>query len=274
MRSLFQFFVRFSSFFIFLILEVIAFVFIIRDHAYQNAGFVNSANEVVGRTYESINNTKEYLRLKEINDSLRDENARLRGAQFASYRDETYTVDANCNNDFSQIYTFISAKVINKTTDKANNYITINRGSKQGIKKDMGVITDHGIVGIVTTVSEHFAVVMTVLHKDSKISVKIGQSNYTGSLVWEGKNPRECDVVNVPNHVKVAVGDTVYSTGYSSIFPENIMVGRIKKATVPSGSNFYEITVTLSTNFESLPYVYVVNYLYKKEQAEVEQNND
>ena len=274
MSSLLQFFVRFSSFFIFLLLETISFFFIIREHAFQNAGFINSSNEAVGRIYESYNNSKEYLYLRTINDSLRDENARLRAGQFASFRDEKFSVDANCNPDFSQIYTFLSAKVINKTIDKTNNYITINRGSKQGIEKDMGVITDQGIVGIVKDVSEHFSVVMTILHKDSKISVKIGNSSYTGSLVWQGKDPRVAQILNVPNHVKASVGDTVFTTGYSSIFPENIMVGRIKEARVPSGSNFYEMSITLSTNFEALPYVYIVNYMMKKEQSQLEKAND
>ena len=265
MRSLFQFFVRFSSFFIFLILEVIAFVFIIRDHAFQNAGFINSANEVTGRVYQSVNNSREYLHLREINDSLRDENARLRAGQISAFRDEKIVKDDNCDSNFTQIYSFISAKVINNTTDKATNYITINRGRKHGIEKDMGVITNNGVVGIVKDVSDNFAVIMSALHKDSKISVKIGNSNYSGSMVWQGKDPRVAQVMNVPNHVKVAVGDTVYTTGYSSIFPENIMAGRVKQARVPSGSNFYEISVTLSANFEALPYVYVVNYLKKKE---------
>jgi rod shape-determining protein MreC len=270
MRNLFQFFVQFSSLIIFLILEVFSLVLVVRHHSFQNAGFVNSANDVAGRSFDTYHNFTEYLHLKAINDSLVRENAILKGTQFSAYRGETYTLDADCNQEFTQIYTYISAKVINKTTDKANNYILLNRGSDHKIARDMGVIASNGVVGIVKDVSAHFSVIMPVIHKDSKISVKIGQSAYTGSLQWQGPDPKLAQVMNVPNHVKLKEGDTVFTSGYSSIFPENIMVGTIAKHKMPSGSNFHEITVRLSTNFEALPYVYVVNYLLKQEQQALE----
>ncbi|MDX2003123.1 MAG: rod shape-determining protein MreC [Chitinophagales bacterium] len=270
MRNLFQFFVRYSSLFIFIMLEGVSLTLAIRYHSYHRTSFVNAANHFAGNVFNSYHNFTEYLSLKTVNDSLVRENALLKARQLSSFRDECVSIDSVKNEDLTQIYAYIGAKVINKTTDKANNYILLNRGSRHGIKRDMGVIAAQGVVGVVIDASDHFSVVMPVLHKDSKTSVKIGQSAYTGSLQWQGPSPYYADVLNVPNHVKVKTGDTVYTSGYSSIYPEDIMVGVIKKHRIPSGSNFHEITVKLSTNFEALPYVYVVNYLLKQEQQALE----
>ncbi len=270
MRNLLAFFVRYNSFFIFLALEVICFVFIFQLNYYHKVSFVSAANNFSGNVYSSYSEFTDYLNLAKVNDSLSRENALLRSQLMGSYWDTEVKKDVACDVNMVQAYQFFSAKVISNSTQGASNYLVINRGSKHGVKPNMGVVVSNGIVGIVMDVSENFATIMSVLHKDSKVSVKIKGLNYSGSLSWPGGDSRYALVKNVPKHVKIEPGDTIVTSGYSSIFPENIMVGNIESFEIPSGSNFYEITIKLSTTFETLDYVYVVNYLFSKEQRQLE----
>jgi rod shape-determining protein MreC len=170
-----------------------------------------------------------------------------------------------------QQYSFITAKVINNSVNRRNNYLTLNAGSLQGIKPEMGVISSEGIVGIVKDTSKHFCSVMSFLHKDSKISAKLKKSGYIGSLVWDGYDASRASLKDIALHVQFAKGDTIVTSSYSSIFPEDIMIGRVEDFETKAGDNFYDITIRLSTDFSKLSYVYIVNNVLKEEQQQLEQ---
>lgn len=272
MRNLLLFLIRFNYIFAFLILEIIAMVFVIRNHAYQRTGFLNSTGVVAGNIYNSYHDLSEYLSLRVLNDRLMEENSRLRLLNNIT-TDTSYTIDV-CDDSSNVIYHFIPAKVINFTTSKSNNYITLNKGRKAGIEKDMGVTAGNGVVGIVNRVSDNFSTVMSVLHKDSRISIKLKRFNYPGTLQWNGGNPQEAEVIGIPMHLPIAVGDSVITSGFSAIFPESLPVGVISELNIPRGSSFYEVTVRLSANLESLQYAYVVNNLLQKEQRALEETNN
>jgi rod shape-determining protein MreC len=169
-----------------------------------------------------------------------------------------------------QQYTFLTARVVNNSINRRNNYLTLNKGSLQGVQAEMGVICPDGIVGIVKDVSEHFSSVISVLHKDSRISTKIKKNGYIGSLMWEGYNAGYAILKDIPKHVKLAVGDTLVTSQFSAIFPEGIMVGVIDKFDSKPG-DFYLIDVKLSTDFDNLSYVYLVTNVLKEEQKKLEE---
>ncbi|MBN2829898.1 MAG: rod shape-determining protein MreC, partial [Candidatus Cloacimonetes bacterium] len=173
-----------------------------------------------------------------------------------------------------------SARVINNSTNKLLNYITINRGSENGIRPEMCVINSDGVVGIVTTVSNHFGVVMPILNPNTLISCKIksrishqdtvGVVKDIGSLLWDGKDYRFAKMVQVPRHVNIKKGDSIVTSGYSDFFPEGIMVGVIEDYEKANDDNYYEIKVRLSVNFRTVSYVNVMDYLHKEEQEKLE----
>lgn len=274
MRDLFIFIEKYRSFLLFLVLEGICLVFIFNFHRFHKTSFLNTANFFTGTVYSSVNNTIGYFHLKEVNDSLRVENAKLHSQLSLSYRRISAAEKEICNSETQQIYSYIGAKVINNTTNKVNNYLTLDIGKKEGIQKNMGVIGPNGIVGVVTNVSQHFSSVMSVLHKDCRVSAKIKRSNYSGSVRWEGFDIHEAQLGGIPEHVAVEKGDTILTSGYSSIFPENVAIGVVEDYQIPKGSNFYNITLRLFTEFKQLHYVYVVNYLLKEEKTELESRND
>jgi rod shape-determining protein MreC len=274
MRNLFLFLIRFNYVFAFLILEIISLAFVIRNHSYQRTGFLNSAGVITGNVYKTYFSFSEYLGLREVNEKLMRENAMLRMRQHLG-ADTLAAVDI-CDDSANIRYHFIPVKVINFSVNKATNYITLDKGSSAGIRRDMGVVTSTGVAGIVNHVSRNFSTAMSLLHKDSRISIKVKRFNYPGTLQWNGGSPSEAEAIGIPIHLPVAVGDSLVTSGFSAIFPENIPVGVISELSVPAGSSFYSITIKLSANLETLQYAYVVNNLYQKEQRELEaiNNND
>jgi rod shape-determining protein MreC len=274
MRNLIDFIARFHAFFLFFLLEVLSLFMIVRFHNYHNATFFNSANYVSGNFYAAINDVKGYLLLKNTNELLAEENAKLR---MYSYKPDSFPPYYNqevCFDSLPYIIKYIPAKVINNTTHKANNFITLNKGSRHGIKKQMGVITQNGIVGIVADVSKNFATVMSVLHKKTNISIRLKKSGFIGTLNWGGNHADIAKISGVPVNALIEKGDTVVTSGFSSIFPKDIPIGKVVKIENTATSNFYNIEVKLFTNFYTLDYVYVVTNALKDEQDLLEANHE
>ncbi|MGB0929138.1 MAG: rod shape-determining protein MreC [Chitinophagales bacterium] len=307
MRSLFLFIFKYHAFLLFLGLEIVSFGLIVRHNHFQRASFINSSQAVVGYLYNEVNEWSEYVDLKQVNDSLMSENARLMAGKeaakgileeartedgFAFERDTTVidtlisvvggpsvtdTTLANLVNEPKQIiadstYHFIGAKVINNSTNRANNFLTINKGSKVGIAKEMGVIGQNGVVGVVKDVSENFSTIISLLHRSMRVSAKIKRNDFVGSLRWEGTRPDRAVLNDIPKHVHVQKGDTILTSGYSSFFPQDVMLGVvIDEPRSDQGSNFYQIDIVLSTSFNSIQYVYVVDYIRKEEKKELEE---
>jgi rod shape-determining protein MreC len=268
MYNLIRFLVRYYLFFFFILLEGFCFYLIYLNSQYHQASFVNMANETNGRMYKSYSGVTDYLYLKQFSDSLVKENASLHAKLMDSKSDNTVVpkqVNDTLSKKIEQVYTYIPAKVIRNSVNQSANYIYINRGKNQGITPQMGVIDASGVVGQVVTVTDNYAAVMSLLNKKFQVSVKLKGTNYFGPLSWEGKNTTLAKLKEIPKHVKMKVGDTLVTSGYSELFPENVMVGTVKKLTAEPEENFLDIDVSLSSNMNNLSYVYVVTNLKKNE---------
>lgn len=273
MRSLFRFLLRNYFLMMFLALEAISFVLIVSFNNYQRVAFFNSSNNFAGAVYEKFSSIDDYFSLSRTNARLAADNASLRKQlQLRMSLQEQYPVNRPDTVD-APAYIFTSAKVISNSVNKQLNYITLNKGSRHGIKPDMGIIDASGIVGVITDVSPNYSTGLSMLNRRLSVPAKITKNNYFGSLVWDGENYNTADLREIPFHIIVNVGDTVVTSGYSNVFPEGIMIGTIKKFDVESGTNFYNIKVELSTNFKTLKYVEVVQNTKRSELKNIEKNN-
>lgn len=271
MRNLIYLFVRFGGLIAFVILELLCMYLVVNYNRKQRSIFIHSSNTISGQLYERFDEIVEFWNLSEVSDSLAEENARLRAQLRSAKFVETILQDSVRNEKTSQRYTFIAAEIVNNSINKHSNNLTLNRGREHGIQSRMGVFDDKGIVGIVRNVGPRYAHVMSILHKESRISAKIRRNSYFGSVLWNGNNPREVTLSDIPKHADLLVGDTVQTSGYSTIFPEGIMIGVVDTFWLEPGSNFYTIEVGLSNDLSRSKYVYVVNDLMEKEITKVEE---
>lgn len=270
MRNLLIFISKYNAFFLFLIFEIGSLVIYIKYNSFQKATFINSSNEVTGNVYGRVNKLNQYLALREINDSLMAENGRLRSKLASSYYADTAAQHTVNDTVFHQQYTYIAAKVINNSVNRANNYLTINRGSNEGITKDMGVISSAGLVGIVVNVSPHFATVRSFLHKDTKVSAMLTDTKDIGSMIWSDElGPHTGLLIDIPNHVKPHIGEPVVTSGFS-LWPAGIRIGKVSNLKAKGGGFFLNMEVSLAVDFSRLEYVYVVNNKMADEQSKLE----
>ncbi|MBL7971511.1 MAG: rod shape-determining protein MreC [Prolixibacteraceae bacterium] len=273
MRSLFRFLLRNYFVMMFLILEIISVILIVSYNNYQRVTFINSSNNLVGSIYNRFSTLDDYFSLGRTNARLAAENASLRKQlQLRIALQEKYPVNRPDTVD-APAYYFTSAKVISNSVNKQSNYISLNKGSRHGIKPDMGIIDADGVVGVITSVSPNYSTGLSLLNRRLSIPAKITKNNAFGALVWDGEHYNTADLKEIPFHIMVNVGDTVVTSGYSNIFPEGIMIGTIKNYDVESGTNFYNIKVELSTNFKTLKYVEVVKNTKRAELIKLESNN-
>lgn len=272
MRNLWLFISKYNAFFLLIIFFIISLILLVKNNNYQRASVWNSSNQMVGAAYEKVNEFSSYLILGKINDSLARENARLRNQLTSSFRNDSLKQVTVRDTNLIQQYTYTVAKVINNSVHQENNYITINRGQKHGIKKGMGVISSTGVVGIILHVSENFATIRSLLHTETKISANVNGN--IGSLIWgEGSlDPRYATLKDIQSHLVIKKGTRV-STSEFSLFPENTNIGFVSKIDAPEGDNSLEIQVKLDTDFSRLQYVYVINNLLSREQLELEAQN-
>lgn len=267
MYNLFRFLVRYHLFILFVLLEVFCFYLVYRSNKYNEVAYVNVANGLSGEVYATYKGGVDYLYLKRYSDSLVMENASLRQQLLESKFDNK--VDSGTVSDsakrFVQNYTYLTAHVIRNSVNRATNLIYLDKGKLHGIDKQMGVIAPNGIVGQVVSVTDNYAAVMSVLSKDFKVSAKFKKNEYFGNLHWDGINSTTAVLEEIPKHVPVKVGDTVLTSGYSQLFPRNIMIGTVKKVKSYPDKTFLDVTVQLSTDFGNLSYVYVAKNLRKQE---------
>ena len=209
--------------------------------------------------------------MKNSNKLLAEENSKLRNLLKNSYANYLVTREMIKDSVLKQQYSYIVAKVVNNSTDRKNNYLTLNRGSEQGIKKGMAVICGQGVVGIVKEVSTNFSSVMSVLHSKVTVPSSIKKYGETGLLIWgETNDYRFGEMKNIPSHLKLLKGDTILTSSYSSIFPAGIMVGTIEQVSQITGNTFNNLKIRLSTDFGKISYVYIVNNVLKEEQENLE----
>jgi rod shape-determining protein MreC len=261
MRNLFLFIYRYHAFFLFLVLELVCVALMIRNNGYQRAAYFNIADEVVGRTYTAYNEVTDYLRLADENKQLADENSRIRNSLPSSFYMDTSTVHVAKDTAGRQFYSYIPARVIQTSTNQINNYIYINKGSKQGITPRMAVICPNGVVGIVKNVSDHFASLYSLLHSQVTVSARVRKDGSRGTIKWDGQSPYYASLEEITRQEPLKKGDTIYTSGVSRLFPDNIPIGTVESFELKEPGNFYSITVKLTTDFKRIDYVYVVNNL-------------
>lgn len=274
MENLLRFFTRNSFVFLFVFLLFISFVLLVRNNNYQNSKVFNSSNFLVGNLYSTINNVNEYFDLKNVNADLAEQNAKLQSTQIGSFSKVNGIIVEINDTSYIQKYVYTSAKAVNSTSNKRENYITIDKGAANGIKAGMGVVSPKGVIGTVKNVSENFCSVMSVLHEKNAVSAKIKKSGYIGSLVWELGDYRIAQLKDIPNHVELNVGDVIITTGYSLVYPEGIMIGTVVDFDLPEGNNFYNIDIELSVDYRSLSHVFIIKSWMKNEQKELEALSD
>ncbi|MCX6232183.1 MAG: rod shape-determining protein MreC [Bacteroidetes bacterium] len=271
MRQLLAFLLKNYFFFLFLMLEIIAFILIANHTFYQGARMFNTANQLTGNVYQTYNNIFDYFYLKDNNRMLAEENARLRNMNELSFVKFTKS-EINVNDTFyRQQYTFVEAKIISNSTGKRNNYLMLNKGFNQGVRNNMAVVSSNGIVGIVNGVSSNFSSIMSLLHSETKISAKLKKNNATGSVSWEGGSYKTGLLADIPSHILIKTGDTVITSGFSLDFPEGIVIGTVATTKLNPGDNFYQIKINFSTDFNKLDNVYVVKNLFKEEQLKLKE---
>jgi rod shape-determining protein MreC len=273
MRNLLTFIYKNYFFFLFLLLESFAIYLVSQNNYYHRAGFVNSANTLVSTLNSTYTNATDYLSLKEQNNMLAKEVAALRSKLLSSYIDFNVKTQKINDTAFKQQYEFIEAKVVNNSTNRRNNYLTLNRGKKQGVESDMAVISSTGIVGVVEQVSDNFCTVMSVLHKETHVNAKIKKDGNFGSLTWDGGDYQAATITGLPTHTRLAKGDTVVTSAYSITYPENILIGTVESFGIKSGETSFTVKVKLSTEFKKLEYVYIVRNFFKNEQKKLEEGN-
>ncbi|MBC7655315.1 MAG: rod shape-determining protein MreC [Oligoflexus sp.] len=273
MINLWRFISRFNAFFFLVIYLIISITLLIKNNDFQKASIYNSSNEVIGGIYQKVNIINKYLNLNLVNDSLAKENVLLHNQLKSSFLDDSLVTKIVTDTINRVKYEYILAEIVNKSITSRNNYITINRGSKEGIKKGMGVISSNGIVGIVWNVSENFSSIQSILHEDTRITSSIEGTPYFGPLIWEGEDPNYVTLTDIPNQLNLKPKARVVTSGYSVIFPKGILIGTVEKAGVKGEGSFLDITVKLSTNFYALEYVYVIKNNFQTEQETLEAAN-
>ena len=268
MRTLLRFIQKYSDLLLFLFLEIIAITLIVHNSQYQRAKLISLNREVTGYLYSKVDGAREYFSLKEVNQQLADENLELRNRlDLISSRQDTALVTAELRGEHH--YFFVPSRVVHNSIYDQYNFLTLDKGKKQGVFRDMGVISDRGLVGLVLESSAKFATVIPIINRGFKLSAKIKSSNYAGILQWEGDSPRSAVLTEIPFHVTLSGGDTILTSGFSSIFPEGIEVGIIESYSLDKG-NFYDIKVSLFTDFQRLYHVNVIRNYRQEEQLNLE----
>ena len=266
MRNIFLFIRRYFVFIFFLLLQGFCFYLIVHYNKYQSAVASGMMNEITGKINKQYNKVEYYFQLKRTNEQLVKDNERLRNQlkqNFESPDTATKIVTDSVAYDTlgnRRKWEYLSAKVISNSVIAQNNYVGLGRGSAQQLKKDEGVVDpNNGVVGIITDVSENYSVVMSLLHKDSKISAKLKNGVYAGQVVWDGKDPNILSLTEIRKSAKVAKGDTVFTSGFTATFPYGLMIGTVESVVPDKSTNNFIIKLKSTANFYNLQYVYAID---------------
>ena len=274
MRNLLNFLLKYNYWLLFILLEVICFVLLFRFNNYQQSVFFTSANVVAGKVYEVSGGISSYFHLKSVNEDLLDRNMALE-QQITNLENrlKDYRIDSITMNSIRYLeqadYKIFKAHVIRNSLNQADNYITLDKGSSAGIRPEMGVIDGNGVVGIVYKTSPSYSLVISVLNSKSSISCKIIGSEYFGYLKWEYGDSRYAYLKDLPRHAEFNLGDTVVTSGYSTVFPAGVMVGTVDDMS-DSNELSYLLKIKLATDFGKLGNVRVISRNGQGEQRELE----
>lgn len=245
---------------LFLFLEGISFYLIITYNESQAKIYQNSVNVISGTIADQASNIRGYFTLKEQNNILLKENAKLKAKLFNLVEKQgAKPEDLNLNITENQIFKLVSARVVNNSISLRNNFLSLNKGRKAGITENQGVIGENGVIGITKAVNDNYTTVMSIFNSQTKISARIKDKGYFGSLVWNNTGDVRFMTLNdIPKHVPIKLGDKVETSGYSNLFPSGILLGKIVGKRIPPGSSTYELKVKLYQDMTKIKFAYVV----------------
>jgi len=274
MGRLFLLLFKYRAAFVFVMLEIICGWMIISNDLFVSASVFNSSNRFVANTIRVSNTIQTYFGLQELNTQLAVENAKLT-QELQSLRQSIYDINIVRIHDEALIsqYKFLDAKVINNSTKWFNNFITINKGTNDDLKPGMGVINQYGVVGKIQSVSEHYAVLASLLHNDVMVSSKIKHTGTIGTTNWAGNNPQIANLYYIPRHVQPQIGDTIVTSGYNAVFPENVLIGTISSVKLDDDKTFYDINIKLANDFTNLSHLFVIKNALILEKDSLESAN-
>ena len=266
MQQIINFFLRYKNFLLFLLLFFIAISLTIQNHSYHKAKFINSANFLSGGIYESVNGIDQYFNLKSENEKLVEENNRLKAILFNEEDSALIPLDST-----SGRFVLTTATVIKNSYSLTSNYLTINKGKKDSVSEDLGVITSKGIVGIIDKASNNYARVLSILHPTSRVNAKLKKSDHFGELSWDGKSPEIVQLKDIQNQAPVVAGDTIITGGRSTIFPAGIPIGTVQNFELDESENYYTVDIKLFNDMTNIGHVHVIR---NKDLAEIKSLED
>lgn len=276
MKNLLNFLIKYNYWFLFILLEVISFTLLFKFNRYQASTFFTTSNRIVGNVYEISGGITSYFHLKAVNKELLDKNIYLE--QQVALLQRTLVSAGMDSLQVDQLkdsvlngYTVLKAEVINNSLNRPDNYITLNKGLDEGIRPEMGVINGNGVVGIVYMASPHYSVVIPILNSKSSISCKIKNTDFFGYLKWEGGDSGFAYVKDLPRHARFSLGDSIITSGYSSVFPSGIMIGTVDDITDSHDGLSFLLKIRLSTDFGKLSDVRVIAKNRQREQNDLEE---
>lgn len=264
MRNLFLFLLKYRAWIVFIIYVVISCTLLFNKNPYQRHVYMTSASNVSATVYDAAHSVTGYFHLRSINDDLQRRNAQLE-SEVIALRSKVDALELEASADSLVVveplkeFDFILAPVINNSITHPYNYITIAKGEADGVRPEMGVVDQNGVVGVVNVTGNRYSRIISLLNPDFRLSCKLKGSDVFGSLVWDGKSPREALLEELPKHTVFEPGDTIITSGYSAVFPEGIPVGIVKgNEHNNADDNFFTLRIKLLTDFSQLSTVRIV----------------
>lgn len=276
MGQLLAFLVKYRAFFIFLFLEVICISLIVSNNDYQRSAYLKSSSNLIGSITESSDNVGEYFGLKRVNRELAEENARLRELLLANPKSildslDQFTIEADTADTME--YVLRSAEIVSNDIRKANNFFLINKGSEDGIRAEMGVVSPSGVVGKIRSVSKNYSEGISLLNTRNSFSAKHKSSNRIGTVQWDGLDPKIAKLLFITPDVNIQMGDTIVTSSFNAVFPKELIIGTVKSSQKDANNTYLNIDVALSVDFGKLSYVYVIENVRKAEQDSLSNSN-
>ena len=274
MQQIVNFILRNKNFLLFLLLFSIAFFLTIQSHSYHKSKFVNSANFITGGIHKRVNSFKEFTYLKVYNEQLLEENTRLKNILSQRLNDSIEnSIEVIDTVKYFQKYSYLFAKVIHNQYHNKYNYLTIDKGSRNGVQPDQGIINSKGIIGITNSVSNNYATILSILNSSSRINVKLKNGNHFGSLIWNGEDYALVQIIDIPRQAKLKKGDTIITGGKSALFPEGINVGTVDDIIIKN-HQYQKINVRLFNDMSAIGQVQIVKNLHKEELLTLEEKSN
>lgn len=265
MKNLIRLLARHHLFLLFLALEAIAFGLLFRYNRYHRSNYINATTAITGNVFSAVQSVKDFLILSQSNSQLASENAHIKNTLASSYKSNRISFQNIYDSVFVKNWQYIDCKIVFNSLNKQNNILIIDKGSRHGIKPETGLVTDKGIIGIIRYVSTNYSSVVSLLNTSISVSAKLKKSGHFGTLHWDGVNNQYCWLNDIPTHIIINNGDTVVSSGYSSIFPEGILIGVTEDVNRSDDMNFFQIKIRLIQDFSTITHAYSVQNIFKEE---------